>query len=153
MNNTPQQEDLLSGQADEIKRIHMEGYELSVRKARNTLFWVAGLVFAAEMISSLMGGEGFDWMVFGFALIISGLFVALGLWTKKKPHTAVLAGIISYIGYILLVAAVNGMIDGTTGFIKGLIGGFLVKIIIFTFLFRALPDAKNLQQEMESGAY
>jgi multisubunit Na+/H+ antiporter MnhE subunit len=35
--------------------------------------------------------------VFIIALIESGIFVALAVWTKKKPYTAIVAGLITFI--------------------------------------------------------
>lgn len=146
-NDTP---DVLTDHLDEIKQIHKEGYELSMRKARNALFWVAGLIFLAELISMFRSGEGFDPYVFGVALVISGVFIALALWTKKKPYTALITGLVLYAAYILFVAAVNGYIDGAGGFAKGLLGGLIAKVIIFTVLIRAIPDARALQEDMAS---
>jgi len=71
--------------------------------------------------------------------------VGLALWTKKKPYTALIAGIIAFIAYILLAVVANGYVEGTTGVFKALVSGIIVKVIIFVQLFRPLKDAKELQ--------
>lgn len=147
-NNTTESPDLLTDHLDEIKRINREGYELTIKKARNALFWVAGLVFLAEIISTIRDSSGFDMFVFVFALLISGIFIALALWTKKKPYTALLTGLVLYIAYILFVAGINGYVDGTTGFLKGIFSGIIAKAIILGILIRAIPDARALQEDI-----
>jgi len=54
--------------------------------------------------------------------------------------------LIIFIGLQLLSAVVTGREEGAEGIFKVLISGFLVKIIILVTLFRAVGDAKELQQ-------
>jgi energy-coupling factor transporter transmembrane protein EcfT len=128
----------------DIRHIEMEGYEQGIRKARNSLFWAAGLLFFWEMIALIRAGE-FEPISFGFAVVIAGIFIALGLWTKKKPYTAIITGIVVFIAHWLLAIVFNGMAYGAEGVGKAIIGGIIIRIIIMVNLIRSLQDAKELQ--------
>ena len=133
----------------DINQIHMEGYELGVKKARNALFWAAGLILLGEVITYARSGLDIEPIGVSFIVIVVGTFIGLALWTKKKPYTAIVSGIIAFTLYILLVAVLNGYVEGAMGVIKGLFGGFVVKILIFVALIRPLSDAKELQRAKE----
>jgi hypothetical protein len=144
------EENPIADYAGELKQIEIQGYETAVRKARNALFWTAGLVFLGEMIGMLRTETGFDPVIFGIALVEAGIFVALALWTKKKPHTAVVTGLIVFVGFIILTIVINGMAYGSEGVMKALVGGIVVKIIILVTLIKALNDANALQKAREN---
>ena len=146
----PNTENPISDYADELKQLEIQSYETGVKKARNALFWTGGLFFAWEMIGMMQADAGFDPLIFGFALVEAGIFVALALWTKKKPHTAVVTGLIVFIGFIILSVIFNGIAEGSEGVMKALIGGIVVKIIILVTLFKALSDASALQKAKEN---
>lgn len=150
-NKTPseKQENVIADYASELKELEMLSYGTAVRKARNALFWTAGLVFLGEMIGMMRADTGFDAVVFGIAVVEAGIFVGLALWTKKKPYTAVVTGLIAFIGIIILSVVANGMIDGSEGVMKALVSGIIVKVIILVTLIKALSDAKALQTAKE----
>jgi hypothetical protein len=139
-------EDVITNYAEEIKQIELEGNERTVKKARNALFWTAGLLLAGEIISSFRGGYDLSPYVIGVIIIEVGTFIALALWTKKKPYTAIITGIIIFIALQLFSAVITGKEEGATGIFKVLVSGILVKIVILVALFRAVGDAKELQQ-------
>lgn len=143
-------ENPIADYADELKQIEMQGYETAVRKARNALFWTAGLVFLGEMISMMRSGLGFDAVIFGIALVEAGVFIGLALWTKKKPHTAVITGLIVFIGFIILSVVLNGMAEGSEGAMKAIFSGIIVKVIILVTLIKAISDANALQKAKEN---
>jgi hypothetical protein len=147
--NADQQENIISEYANELKQMEMEGYEMAVRKARNALFWAGGLIFLGEMISMFGQGLGFQPVLFVVALVEAGIFIALAFWTKKKPYTAVVTGLIAFIGIILLSVIGNGMVEGSAGVLKALFGGIIVKVIILVNLILPLKDAKALQEAMK----
>ena len=142
-------ENVIADYANELKQIEMLSYETAVRKGRNALFWTAGLLFLGEMIGMMRADTGFDPIVFGIAVVEAGIFVGLALWTKKKPYTAVVTGLIAFIGIIVFSVIVNGMIDGSEGVMKALVSGIIFKIIILVTLIKALSDAKALQTAKE----
>jgi hypothetical protein len=140
-----QQKDVIADYANEIQQRKMTGYERTVRKARNALFWAGGLIFVGEMISMVMTNEGFDPIIFTIGLFEGGIFVALALWTKKKPYTAIVTGFIVFVSFIILSMALSAMVDGAGGAVKALVSGYLVKLIIIMNLIRPLKDAKALE--------
>ena len=144
--NTDQQENVIADYANELKQIEMEGYELAVRKARNALFWAGGLVFLGEMISMFRQDLGFQPLLFIIALAEAGIFIGLAFWTKKKPYTAVISGLIAFIGIILFSVIINGMVEGSAGVLKAIFSGIIVKVIILVNLILPLKDAKALQE-------
>jgi hypothetical protein len=144
--NTPNsQPDVIADYANEMQQIQIEAYERAVRKARNALFWAGGLIFFWEMIG-MFRGEGFDAFIFVFALIEGGIFVALALWTKSKPYTAIMIGLAVFILFIVLGVILNGMAEGSAGVLKALFSGIIVKVIILVNLILPISDAKALQE-------
>ncbi|RYG40942.1 MAG: hypothetical protein EOO01_26230 [Chitinophagaceae bacterium] len=145
----PPSTDIIAEHFDELKQIEMEGYELAVKKARNALFWTAALIFFWEMYGTYQQFKTIDPTVLVIALVISGIFVALAFWTKKKPYTALIGGICAFILYILLAVVINGLAEGGMGIFKALMSGWIIKIIIFVNLFRPIKDARELQRAKE----
>jgi hypothetical protein len=139
-----QQKDVIADYANEIQQIHLEGNERSVRRARNALFWAGGLIFFWEMVA-MFRTTGFDPLVFTIALIEGGIFVGLAFWTKKKPYTAILSGLIVFIVFIALSVLIYGMAEGGVGILKALFSGIIVKVIILVNLILPIKDAKELQ--------
>jgi hypothetical protein len=94
----------------------------------------------------IRSGLGFDPVSVGFAVILGGAFIALAMWTKKKPYSAIITGLIVFIGYLLLVIAANILIDGSVGLLKGIFGGIVIKVIILVNLILPIKAAKELQE-------
>jgi hypothetical protein len=148
MENTQQElpkEDLISDYVNELKESDLEHHKLSVKKARNTLYLVAALVFVSEMIGMFMSDEGFTPLVLIISLVEAGIFVILALWTKRKPYSAVVSGIIAFIGIYTLAFAGNLIASDWGSAVQSLLGGFIFKIIVLVTLFQALRNAKAVQ--------
>ena len=145
-NTNPPEQDVIANYANDLKQFEIEGYERAVKKARTALFIAAGLIFLSEMIGMYRLYDGFDPLIFGIAVIEAGIFVGLALWTKTKPYTAVLTGLIVFIGFIILSVVVNGMTDGGMGVGKAIFSGIIFKVIILVNLISPLKDAKALQE-------
>lgn len=141
-----EQQDVIADYANNLQELEIRGYENTVKKARNALFWAGGLIFAWEMIAMLREGMGFEPIVFAFAFIIGGIFVALAFWTKKKPFTALIAGLILFIIYNAFVVYVNGIMEGGVGVAKALFSGIIIKVVILYHLITPIKDAKALQE-------
>jgi hypothetical protein len=149
-NNENREQDIITKEIEELRAIQLEGNERMVTKARNALFWTAGLLFFWEMVGMARAGEGINFYIIGFALVVSSVFLGLAFYTKKKPYTAVVLGLVCFIGYWILIAGLNVWVDGAEGFVKALFGGIIIKIIILVNLIRALGFAKELQQAKET---
>ena len=145
-NPTESQESVIADYANELRQAEMEGYEMAIRKARNALFWAGGLIFAWEMIAMVREGFGFQPLVFIVALIEGGIFVGLGFWTKQKPFTAIICGLICFLGIIGISVVIYGMAEGGAGVLKALFSGIIVKVIILVNLILPIKEAKALQE-------
>lgn len=148
-NEASKKENVVADYLDDIKQIELEGYELGVKKARNALFWTAGLLLLGEIISSFRDGYELTLLVMAIIAVEVGIFVGLAFWTKQKPYTAIVTGIVTFIALQLIGSITYGIAEGVTGVLKVLFSGIIVKVIILVALFRALGDAKELQQSME----
>lgn len=152
-NQTPpsqQSENVIADYASGLQQIQMEGNAMAVKKARNALYWAGGLLFLGEMIAMYRTGLGFDPVIFVIALIEAGIFMGLALWTKKKPYTAVITGLIAFIAVLILSAVFSTMEEGSPGLLKALFSGIIIKVIILVNLIRPLKDAKELQDAMNN---
>jgi hypothetical protein len=138
--------DLISDYVNEIKEQDLEQHKLSVKKTRDALFMVAALVFIGEMIGMFMSDEGFTPLVLIISLVEAGIFVALALWTKRKPYSAAVCGIVAFIGIYALAFAGNLIASDLGSAVKSLLGGFIFKIIVLVTLFGALRNAKAVQK-------
>ena len=127
-------ENEISDYYDGLKQMEMQGYETGVKKARTALFVTAGLLFVGELISVGLRGLTVTPLLIGIALIESGIFVGLAFWTKTKPYTAIIVGLVIFIGLWILAIIGSG--------VMGAIGGIIVRIIIISYLISALKPAK-----------
>ncbi len=141
--------DIIADHVDGIRQIELEGYELDVKKARNALFWVAGLVMFWELISVYRETNTIELSDSIFPIIVALLFIGLALWTKNKPYTALVTGIILFTLYRLLGIGAYGIAYGMEGIVKALLSGIIITVIIYYQLFRSLKQAKELQQAKE----
>ena len=117
-----------------VKKLEMQGHESGIKSARNALFVTAGLLLLGEVVSASM--LNVPWTPFMIAFVVAevGVFVGLALWTKYKPYTAIIVGLILFVLiWIASIATVGG---------KAIYSGILVKLIILYFLIKALKPAK-----------
>ncbi|MFM6925248.1 MAG: hypothetical protein ACKOU7_07065 [Ferruginibacter sp.] len=120
----------------------MEGYDKHIRQARQALFIAAGILLlnALLLFSKYPVEMEIMWLDYLMWIVYIGGFIALALWTKKKPYYAIIGGLI-LMGIFILV---NAIIDPGT-----IIGGIIFKIAVIAFLVKGLADAKEAQQMKE----
>ena len=128
---------------DGVKKLEMEGYETGIKKARNALFVTAALVFIGELVSAGVSGIGITPLLIVIALVEAGIFVGLGFWTKTKPYTAIIVGLILFI----LMWAIAIVIAGG----RAAYSGIIVRIIIISYLVNALKHAKAWEELKKNG--
>lgn len=135
-------EDLLSDHVAELQQTEKEGYELGVRKGRNALYWIAGLMVIADLFLAY-NRDDLNVALVVFVAIVAGLFAGLGFLSHVKPYLALVAGVILY---ILLCGSdiIYNLRTGNYSFAA--FSGFTVRIVFIVFLVRALPDARKLQR-------
>lgn len=114
-------------------------YDRHIRRARNAIFACAGILLLSLIIlaASLPPGYNDFWMDAIFWGVFIAGFIALGLWTKKKPYYAIIGALILY----GISIAINGFLDPVT-----IIKGIIFKIIIIVLLIKGLSDAKAAQE-------
>ncbi|HXB44283.1 MAG TPA: hypothetical protein VNV85_09520 [Puia sp.] len=123
----------------------IQGYDKHVKNARNAIFVVAITQLLFGLLVTLSTSKHMDSMILeirlGVIVLISTIFFVLGLWTKKKPYTAILSALIFY-GILIL----NDTIYEPMSLFKGII----VKIFIIIYLVRGLRDARDAQRWKEA---
>ena len=134
----PKNENEIADYVEGIKKLEMQGYETGIKKARTALFVTAALVFVSELVAAGASGIGITPLLIGIALFEAGIFVALALWTKTKPYSAIIVGLILFI--LMWVAAI--FLNGG----KGIYSGIIVKIVVIVYLAKALKDAKAWEE-------
>ncbi len=127
---------------DGVKQLEMQTHEDGIKKARNSLFVVGALAFIGEMISISDVPGGYNAITVGVALLIAGIFVALGFWTKTKPFTAIITGLIILVLYWGLAIYVDP---------QNIFKGVLVRVVIIVFLVKGLKDAKAWEDLKKQG--
>ena len=142
-NPSPGSENEIADYYDGIKKLEMQGYETGIKKARTALFVTAALIFIGEMISASVSGLGLTPLLIGIALIEAAIFVALALWTKTKPYTAIITGLIIFI--LMWVAAV-ALTDG-----KAAYSGIIMRIVIISYLVSAMKPARAWEEAKKNG--
>ena len=123
---------------DGVRKLEMQGHESGIKNARTALFVTAALLFAGEMISAAISEVPFTLLFWVIILIQSGVFVALGFWTKKRPYVAIVIGLVFFILIWVLAIALSGF--------QGAIGGIVVKIISIVYLVKAIGPAKAWEE-------
>jgi len=115
------------------------GYDKHIRQARNAIFIAAGILALNVIILAASVPDYYEYIWIDFlvwGIFIAG-FIALGLWTKKKPYSAIIGALILYALFIIL----NAVID-----INSIYKGILFKIMIIVFLVKGINDAREAQR-------
>lgn len=124
-----------------LNELDYEGYERGIRKARNTLFIIGGLMVAADLFALAIQGadvsSGEVLVTFVLDAVILAVFIALGFWTKRKPYVALLTGLILFCAIQILVMFVDP---------SNIYKGLLIKIIVVVSLVSGIRKAKRLQE-------
>jgi hypothetical protein len=117
--------------------IQSQNHQKHIRQARMTIFIVAGIQIFFGMVSGFQFGGNTGWFVFGITAFIALIFIALGIWTRKKPFTAILIALILYSGLLITDLLIQPAI---------ILKGILVKILIIVFLLRGLKKARDAER-------
>jgi hypothetical protein len=132
----------ISDYFDGVRQLELQGYESGVKRARTVLFVTAALVFVGELIYAASNNITMTPTLIGIVALESVFFVGLALWTRRKPYTAIMIGLIVFIGLWVLAIISSGF--------KAAIGGILVRIIIIAYLIKALKPAKDWEEAKRS---
>ncbi|HMI80112.1 MAG TPA: hypothetical protein VK484_15035 [Ferruginibacter sp.] len=120
----------------------IKGYDKHIRQARNAIFIAAGILVLNLILLAVTVPDAYEYL--WIDILIWGAFIAgfilLGLWTKKKPYSAIVGALILYIVFIIF----NAVLDVTT-----IYKGIILKIVIIILLAKGLNDARQAQRMQE----
>lgn len=120
----------------------LDDQKKAINKARNMLF---GLAILFTVFSILLGVvTEFSLVVLLTNLVVAGIYLGLGLWSRKNPFPAILTGFFLYITLIVI----NAVIDPATIFQGLLMKGFI--IAGFVYGYKGVKDSAILEKELES---
>jgi hypothetical protein len=119
------------------QELELQAAETHVKKARNALLLVGGLSLILNLVvlgtmDSLSG-----WPL-AIAIGITLAFVGLALLTAKQPFTAIILGLVIYIGLWIVDIVVTGP--------EQLLKGLLMKGIVIYFLIMGLKHAREAER-------
>jgi hypothetical protein len=120
----------------------LDDQKKAINKARNILF---GLALLFTVFSILFGVVlEFNLVALLSSLVVAGIYLGLGLWSRKNPFPAILTGFFLYMTLIV----VNGVIDPATIFQGLLMKGFI--IAGFVYGYKGVKDSAILEKELAS---
>ncbi|WP_426667167.1 hypothetical protein ACPPVU_14165 [Mucilaginibacter sp. McL0603] len=125
------------------KEIYLHEENIKIKRASYALYYIAG----ATMIWGLVAyGTSKDIETKNSILIVNTIlaliYASLGLWSKKKPLTAIISGFSLYV----LVFILNAITDPLSIF-----GGIVFKIFIVVYFVRGIKsaiEADKLKKEL-----
>lgn len=130
-------QDIVSGYYDTYKQTQAEIFAVECRRVRNSIFWVAGLLFGSDMLGLAMVNLITSDTIL-YALLFPVLFIALAFLALKQPMLAAILSILLFAGIIII----NIIAFGGVGAIRGII----VKAVIIYFLLAAVQSAQTAEQ-------
>ena len=138
--NTPnqnQEENVLSDYLEGYQHLELQSAENNLRKARNAIFVIAGLLLLSSLI--LMGAsDNFSPIGIAIAVIGPGIFIALGFLTKKQPLTSIIIALVLFVGLWISDIVLIGP--------EYIIKGILIKGAIVYFLVTGIKHAKEAER-------
>lgn len=135
--STNDQQDVVSGYYENYKETQKEIFSVESRRVRNSILWVAGLLFASDMLSLVMVDLVTGELVL-YALLFPGLFAGIAFLGLKQPMLAAVLALLLFVGIIILSIVAFGSI--------GAVRGLIVKAIMIYFLFAAFQSARTAEQ-------
>lgn len=127
--------DILTEHMVRLRAEERRNYLPGVRRGRNSLYLIAILLFAGEVLIAYGRNELHYW-IFLVASFEAAAFVGLGLYTYVRPYGALLMGLIlfTFLWAITLIFSVSN------------ISSVAIRVVIILFILRALPDAWKLER-------
>jgi Ca2+/Na+ antiporter len=143
MNNTDNQPDIVAGYLDDYKQTQKEIFRMDAIKVRNSIFWIAGLLFGSSLLglatSNLITSE-----TILFALIDPAIFVVFGFLAIKQPMIAIILSVLLFVAIIVITISTYGR--------RAAISGILVKAIIIYFHFAGFKSARTAEKARKETA-
>jgi hypothetical protein len=123
-----------------LKKSALDDQKKAIKKARNILYILAGINLLYGLILGLI--VNFDAAILIGSIIGAGIYLALGIWSKKKPFAAILSGFFVYI-----VFNVMGAIADPHTIYQGIIWKVVI-ISGFIYGYKGVKDSENIEKEL-----
>jgi len=121
------------------KEIDLESANKKIETAGKTMYWIAGLTFLSGIIFYFMNKDSALLIV---NIILTGIYLALGAWSKTKPVAAIISGLSLYALLFIINAVTNPLTIAS---------GIIIKIIIIGYFIKGLKsaiEAEKLKKEL-----
>jgi hypothetical protein len=143
MSTTPEEENIVADIYDGYNDTQREILAIEIRKTRNKLFTVAGVLLFFNLLAVIVSQVPVETVIFDI-LLFPVIFLALGFLSVKEPMVAIVLGMVIMIGFwVYIVVAID---------VSYLLKGWLGKAIIIYLLFAGLQNAREahrIRQELK----
>lgn len=127
-------------QDDELDNHERDLLQQGIGRARSSLFLVGALMFVVDMVILYSQRENTDASTMYATIAIDAfillVFIGLGLYTKRKPFAAILAGLLFF-----CLIQLWGIINDPSNIYKGI----FIKVAVIVTLVTGLKKAKAIQ--------
>ncbi len=126
-----------------VKEIDLIDLNKKVDTACQSLYWITGIITLSTIIGYFALPEEGDLFVFLItSTIMIGAFLALAVWSKSKPATALISGLSLYV-----IIQVLNMIGDPSSIVRGII----FKVLIIGYLIKgimAVLEVEKIKKEL-----
>ena len=137
MENNEKSTDIVSGYYDDYKQTQKEIFRMEAIKVRNSIFWIAALLFGSSLLGLAMANIVNEETIL-YAIIDPAIFVAFGFLAIRQPMIAIILAFLLFAAIIIITINTHGS--------RAAISGLIVKAIIIYFLFAGFQSAKTAEQ-------
>jgi hypothetical protein len=141
-NNAGQPDNSVSGYYEGYSDTQKEVLATEIRRTRNTLFTIAAIILAGDIIG-LLALDAFVFRAILIVLVVPAILIGLGFLAMKEPLTAVIIAAIIIVGiWVYTIVVTEG---------RAAIMGWLVKAVIIYFLiagFQHAREAMRIKKEL-----
>jgi hypothetical protein len=110
------------------------GYDKHVRRARITIFVLAGITLLLGLLLAFTDPTTEEWLVVAMAIVIAGTYTALGIWANARPYQAITIALVLFVSLILLTLILDP---------AGIFSGIILKIIVVVYLVRGINSSRE----------
>ena len=122
----------------EVTGIYYKEYNDKVKRAGNSLYYLAAFALLGAIISFFMRQDDPNVLAYTLpSLILAVLFLALGGYSRKKPLACIVSGLVLYI-----IVQVLLIIDNPVNIASGII----IKIVIIGYMINGIKSALELEK-------
>ncbi|MES2777634.1 MAG: hypothetical protein V4722_25880 [Bacteroidota bacterium] len=130
---TNEQETIFEGE-----EFSQEAYEKSIRFSRIQLFVVGGIQLVFGITAAVLFKSKALMETILISIVIAAIFIGLGIWTKSKPFTAIVVGILLYaslatVDFVFKIESIR------------LGDGLIFQVFVVVFMIGTLKDAGKAQ--------